>query len=73
MTFPDFVWLGGDEDSSVWLICDRCSNPSQPSLAHYGGRGEQDAQGLPHFSTRQLSEFIAFARKHADEHQAGQS
>jgi hypothetical protein len=72
ITFPGFMWLGGDKNGDVWMICDHCSSPSQPSLAHYGGYGEEDAQGLPHFSTRQLDEFFAFARKHADEHRGGQ-
>lgn len=67
---PDYMWLSGDEDGGVTLVCDHPDHdPEQHwGIAYHAGHGESAARGLPYFSSRQLGDLIAFIRDHASTH-----
>ncbi|GAB7044922.1 hypothetical protein [Catenuloplanes indicus] len=72
MKIPDGMWLAGNADYSVTIVCDyedcRPTNVGEPAgweLARYGGA---ELPGRTWFDMDRLGEFLAFVQDHADLH-----
>ena len=67
---PSYMFLGGDEDGGVTLICDHytCATVTSYGVAYHAGHGEAAARGLPYFGSRDLDGLFKFAKEHAEQH-----
>lgn len=72
---PSYMWMCGDEDGGVTLICDYqgCGSNFNADIAYHAGHGEGSARGLPYFGSRDLDGLFKFAKAHAEQHASGTS
>lgn len=62
---PDYLWLAGDDDGGVVVVCGACPPNGKMGIAYHCGPGQSHSDGLPYFPREDLNGFFAFINRHA--------